>query len=63
METHEIALFIKNDFHSSKTAGYITSAIDLYVESADVEKATAIVDDLIRDMELKKNISYNVQSH
>ncbi|MFC0877493.1 hypothetical protein ACE01N_12905 [Saccharicrinis sp. FJH2] len=39
------------------------SAIDLYVESADVEKATAIVDDLIRDMELKKNISYNVQSH
>ncbi len=53
LENHGIPSLIKSDFNSGVIAGFsggLPSAIDLYVESDDVEKATPIINDLVEKM-------------
>ncbi len=53
LENHGISSLVKSDFNSGVTAGFsggVPSAIDLYIESNDLEKATPIINDLIRNI-------------
>ncbi|MCW3788281.1 putative signal transducing protein [Plebeiibacterium sediminum] len=53
LENQGISSLIKSDFKSGIAAGFsggVPSAIDLYIESKDVERATPIINDLIKSI-------------
>ncbi|MDX8340782.1 DUF2007 domain-containing protein [Draconibacterium sp. IB214405] len=50
LENQGISSLIKSDFNSGVAAGFsggVPSAIDLYIESSDIEKATPIINGLM----------------
>ncbi len=57
LENQGISSLIKSDFNSGIAAGFsggVPSAIDLYIESKDVERAMPIINDLIRHLEIER---------
>lgn len=54
LEKNGIASLIKNNFVSGTLAGFsggFPSAIDLYIQEADLLAATPIIEEIIREME------------
>ncbi len=52
LEENDISTFIQDDFHSGVSAGFIggiPSAIDLYIQAMDQDKAAPIIKAFIQD--------------
>ena len=51
LETNGIAAMIQNDFQSGITAGFFgggTSAVDLFIQEADLQEAEPIITDFLK---------------
>lgn len=58
LEEAGISSMIKNDFQSGNSAGFyggIPSAVDLFIQASDMERAQAVVNDFLQFQDKEQN--------